>query len=283
MFFYPSLGGILFLFIVACGVIAYFIRKMFYKIDKRNEPVDLPISKDGKIKYRIPFDWEKKQKKEEWGIVSKDRLKLRATLIKNEGSHRYFLFMHGFHGIYEEGLLPCKMAFEDFKANCLVPDERASNGSEGKLSSLGFLETDDCLRWINEIKRRDPEASVVLMGQSMGGFIVMRAIDKIPPYVVSCIEDCGFSSAYEEIIYPFPKSIKWLVGFVAIIYFHLHFHVSITKDTTGKTLPNAKAPIMLVHGTGDRMVPYSFLKKNVDAVNPKVRKQSLLCLTPTTP
>ena len=49
------IGGILFLFIVACGVIAYFIRKMFYKIDKRNEPVDLPISKDGKIKYRIPF------------------------------------------------------------------------------------------------------------------------------------------------------------------------------------------------------------------------------------
>lgn len=270
------IGGLLFLFLVACGVIAFFIEKMFYRVDRRNTKVTLPTSEDGKISYRIPYDWEKKQTKEEWGIVSKDGLKLRATLIRNGNSHRYFLFIHGFHGVYDETLLPCKMAFEDFGANALAPDERASNGSEGKLSSLGFLETDDALLWIEEIKRRDPDASVVLAGQSMGGFIVMRAIDKLPPYVAAVIEDCGFSSAYEEIGYPFPKSIRWLVLFVATIFFRLRFHVSLKKDTTAKTLPHAKAPILLIHGTADRMVPFSFLDKNVKQVSPSVQKMVLV-------
>ena len=81
----------------------------------------------------------------------------------------------------------------------LYPDALAHGESDGKFIGMGWLERPDVLAWTDAIIQKDPEAEIILHGVSMGGATVMMASGEDLPDNVRCIvEDCGYSSAWDE-------------------------------------------------------------------------------------
>lgn len=86
--------------------------------------------------------------------------------------------------------------------NVLSISQRAHNKSEGETISMGYYESDDLLDWIQYIVKRDPDCSIVLYGVSMGAATVMMTLGKdIPRNIKAAIEDCGYTSAWDEFAY----------------------------------------------------------------------------------
>ena len=57
----------------------------------------------------------------------------------------------------------------------LLPAQRAHELSEGRYVGMGLLESDDLLGWVSLITAADPDARILLHGNSMGAATVMMA------------------------------------------------------------------------------------------------------------
>mgnify|MGYP000152272629 CR=1 FL=1 len=55
----------------------------------------------------------------------------------------------------------------------LLPAQRAHELSEGRYVGMGLLESDDLLGWVSLITAADPDARILLHGNSMGAATVM--------------------------------------------------------------------------------------------------------------
>ena len=82
--------------------------------------------------------------------------------------------------------------------NCLIVSVRGHGESTGKWLSMGLWESGDIELWCRHILTLDKDARIFLHGVSMGGATVMMAAGRNIPHVVGVIEDCGYSSLYEE-------------------------------------------------------------------------------------
>lgn len=95
--------------------------------------------------------------------------------------------------------------------------------SEGRYVGMGLLESDDLLGWVSLITAADPDARILLHGNSMGAATVMMAAGdaRLPRNVVAAISDCGYSSVVSqftdnaEAMFRLPHSLAVLLVKVA--------------------------------------------------------------------
>ena len=74
---------------------------------------------------------------------------------------------------------------------------------------MGWHDRKDVLMWVDKIIEMDPDSDIVLYGVSMGGATVMMTSGEDLPDNVKCIvEDCGYTSAWDE----FEYQLKELFG-----------------------------------------------------------------------
>lgn len=67
---------------------------------------------------------------------------------------------------------------------------------------MGAWDSDDIVEWINEIIKDNPKAEIALYGVSMGASTVMMTTGhNLPENVKVAIEDCGYTSAWDEFSY----------------------------------------------------------------------------------
>ncbi len=106
----------------------------------------------------------------------------------------------------------------------------------------------------------------------MGGATVMMVSgEDLPPNVKAIIEDCGYSSIYDEFSYELKHLFK-LPAFPI-----LYFASLITKIRAGYSLlrdgscteqvSKSKTPILFIHGDKDDFVPFYMLDKVYGAAN----------------
>ncbi|HBT73792.1 MAG TPA: alpha/beta hydrolase, partial [Lysinibacillus sp.] len=132
--------------------------------------------------------------------------------------------------------------------------------------------------WVNHIVSLNESAEIVLYGVSMGGATVMMASgENLPTNVKAIIEDCGYSSVWDEFSYQL-KAIFHLPAFPI-----MHFSSVVTKLKAGYTLGEAsaveqvaksKTPMLFIHGDNDTFVPSTMLNEVYEAAN--VPKQKLI-------
>jgi uncharacterized protein len=225
-----------------------FSKKKLFK--KKSD--DLPLSKKKDQK------WFEKVKKEEIGIKSYDNLKLHAYKIKNK-SKIWVIIVHGYTNSALEVLTPAKH-FYDMGYNLLIIDQRAHGKSDGKYSSMGWIERKDIISWINYLNGSEKNIKIILYGISMGANAVMMAVgEKLPKNVIGAIEDCGFLSIYHQFynqlkyLKHLPKPIIWSSHFFAKILIKFNIY----KADGFKQIQKGKIPMLFIHGEADKFVPIS--------------------------
>ena len=156
----------------------------------------------------------------------------------------------------------------DFNYNILFIDLRSYGKSEGKYTTYGIEDYKDLLKWIDYIIERNGEDSeIALFGISMGGNTVANVSDKVPTQVICIIDDCGFTSCYEQFRFMMkeqfhiPQFFLFFANIINIMVCHFSF-----KDIDARAcLKKSRVPVLFIHGKEDSFVPTYMGLENYEA------------------
>ena len=235
------------------------------EIKKKDDPQHILAEQERAIAYP-------KLKKHSTVITMKsfDGLELKALFarpVENSG-HDYALVIHGYRSEPRD-LAPNAVHFLDNGWNVIMPGQRGHGWSEGNYVDMGTFACRDMASWCRKIVELDPQARILLFGISMGGATVMMTSgEELPPNVMAAIEDCGYSSVWDQ----FEYRLKY--------EFHLPAHpildlasmlckvkngYSFKDGSSIRALAKAQIPMLFIHGDADDYVPFSMLEKNYEA------------------
>lgn len=170
------------------------------------------------------------------------------------------IIIHGY-GCHGQTMLHIGyMYHHDLGYNILLPDLHAHGLSEGESIQMGWLDRLDVEEWLpvaDSIFGGSTE--MVLHGISMGAATTMMTSgDALPPYVHAFVEDCGYTSAWDE----FSSEMKKQFHLPAFPI--LHATSWLCQQRYGWTFQEASAldqvakctlPMLFIHGDEDTYVP----------------------------
>lgn len=197
---------------------------------------------------------------QEFTIKSFDNLTLYARYFESFKGAPIELMFHGYRGNGERDLSTGIRRAKLCGRNAFIVDQRAHGKSEGHTISFGINERRDCLEWIKfVINHFGKDVKIVLTGISMGAATVMMASNMdLPSNVIGILADCGYDSPKNiikkyisdlklpaNIFYPFVKLGAKIFG-----------KFNLEEASAIEAVKNSKAPIILIHGTSDSLVPY---------------------------
>lgn len=209
-------------------------------------------------------------------ITSNDGLKLHNFIIKNKiKSNKWVIAVHGYtsQGIY---MSHYAKNFYDMGYNIIIPDLRGHGKSEGTYIGMGWHERFDILDLINYIINNYSNSQIVLFGVSMGAATVMSTSGEIlPQNVKAVIEDCGYTSAWNQFSHQL-KSLFKLPAFpllhIASVFCKLRAGYFISEVSIINQIKKSITPTLFIHGDNDNFVPFFMLDKLYNASQTKKEK-----------
>ncbi len=200
-------------------------------------------------------------------LISRDKLRLHAVKVRRN-SNRYAIICHGYMG---NAYQMSGFANEFYKRgfNLLLPDARGHGESEGDYIGMGWPERLDILEWIEFILDENPHASILLFGISMGGAtVMMTAGEDLPDNVKLIIEDCGYSSVWDQFSHnlrEFYNLPRFPVMHAASAMTKLRAGYGFKEASALEQLKKSKLPILFIHGDKDDFVPFEMLERLYEA------------------
>ncbi|MBQ4527492.1 MAG: alpha/beta hydrolase [Clostridia bacterium] len=206
---------------------------------------------------------------EQVSIVSYDGLKLVGNYYESCEGAPLFIFFHGYRS---SALRDGSGGFWHLTKkgyNVLLVDQRSHGKSDGRTISFGINERRDCISWINYvINRFGKDVKIILMGVSMGASTVLMASEQgLPDNVKGIVADCGYSSP-KKIIKSEIKQMKMpacILYPLAKLSARIFGGFNLDGADTCMAVSKCSVPILIIHGEGDRFVPYYMAKEIVDA------------------
>ncbi len=198
-----------------------------------------------------------------------------AVLFRNGDSHKWAIICHGYTA---EPCVMARYAREYYKKgyNLVMPYMRGTvkgvKSPKGVVAyTMGYLDKLDLVAWVNYAVELDPEAQIVLHGESMGAATVMMAVGESLPYNVKCaIEDCGYTGVWDE----FAHNIVDMFHLPVFPYLYAsqlcikrHIDLDFKKASSIEALKKSKTPMLFIHGEADTFVPFEMVYKNYEAFN----------------
>lgn len=205
--------------------------------------------------------WGKSHPFTHWHLKSFDGLKLSANCYETEdGNNRWAIVVHGY-GSSADKMMGFISPFVNRGFNVLAPDCRGHGRSGGDFIGMGWYDRLDIVGWINKIIVKDPEAEIVLYGISMGGATVMMTRGEDLPENVKCvIEDCGYTTIWNEFAYQLRQTFnqpEFPVLFAASSVCKIRNKFGFRDGSSIKQIAKGGAPILFIHGMEDTYVPYA--------------------------
>lgn len=196
-------------------------------------------------------------------ITNRSGEHIHSIFYKNpSGSNVFVIFCHGYGSAAKDN---AHMAMHYYKMgyNVLMPHMRAHCGSSHKYCTMGWLERLDIIDWINFITTTNKDCRIVLHGLSMGGAMVMMVTGEELPQSVACaIEDCGYTSVYDEYKAQVRK-VAHLPPFPALNIFRAAAKIiagfDIKEASATVQVRKSKTPTLFIHGSADDFVPFRML------------------------
>ena len=203
----------------------------------------------------------------ERSITAYDGVKLGARVIKqSERTGRVAICCHGYGATLGSTQVQAKM-FYDRGFDVFMLAMRGHKGSDGKVG-MAWIDRFDLSRWVDKIiGEYGAEVKIALYGISMGGSTVVAYAGMNPPSQVKCVvEDCGFSSQYDQYTASL-KSVKLPQCFIHLFNAGLRLvHGYSLYDADIAALAGKMSlPALFIHGDADDFVPFALGQKLFDA------------------
>lgn len=213
---------------------------------------------------------------EQLSVTTEDGYCLKGVIFSPEddagAGHRWVLLLHGYTG-WKEELYPiaCRYVQEGYHA--LLPDMRCSGESEGDFIGMGWTDRLDNMLWLDEILKRDPEAQIVLHGQSMGAACaLMMSAEQLPDQVRAVVSDCAYTDAWSM----FEKQMKDWFGLPSFplldsmnLMLQLRGGYDLKDASAINAVKNTSLSVLIIHGREDDMVPVSMAEELYKAASGK--------------
>lgn len=229
---------------------------------------DLIINNDGLSE----FDKEKWVKENTTEVnIQNGKLNLHGYIAKaKRKSNVWIIAAHGYT-MGATSMADCAKQFVHFGYNVLMPNLRGHGGTDGKYITMGWLDRLDMLKWIDYLIKEYGDIKIVLYGISMGAATVMMTSgEKLPDNVKCVIEDCGYTSVWDE----FGVELNYLFHlpkFPTLYYANLLIKIragySLKKASCIKQIQKSVTPTLFIHGDQDNFVPFYMLDKLYDNAN----------------
>ncbi len=202
----------------------------------------------------------------EVSIKASDGITLRADYIDGGYSKTAVLF-HGYHASPISNCAYVADMLYKNGYNLLMVYQRAHGKSDGRSTTLGYLEKEDALSWISYACENKGVDKVVVYGVSMGASAVAFASDRLKDEkICAMVLDCGFSSVYDQLCSEAGKLHVpiWSVIPILGVFYRLIFRGDM-RDSAEMHLADTKIPALFLHGLCDESVDISQGKKNYAA------------------
>lgn len=235
-----------------------------------NEDLNTPESEQT-VAQSERWDWLASQTLESWQITSEDGLNLVGSYIAADSPTTKSVILA--HGYASQGKDMESFAwfYRDILGfNVLMPDARGHGQSEGDYIGFGWHERKDYVLWIQMlIDKLGDDAQIALHGISMGGATVMMVSgEKLPDQVKVIVEDCGYTSAYDELAYQLRRMYKLppipILPATSVVT-KLKAGFSLYEASALKQVEKATLPILFIHGDDDRFVPTEMVYRLYEA------------------
>lgn len=194
-------------------------------------------------------------------IINQEGLRLNGYYIRSaQPTKKTAILVHGYTDCAFSMLPIAHIYSHQLGFNVLLPDLQYQGKSEGKAVNMGWKDRLDVIQWAkvaNSIFGNNTE--MVIHGISMGGATTMMVSgEKLPPYIKCFIEDCGYTSAWDEFSY----ELKEMFGlpdfpllYAASMLTKLRFGWSFGEASALKQVAKCKLPMLFIHGDVDTYVP----------------------------
>lgn len=183
-----------------------------------------------------------------------------AAFSPEEDSRDWVLLLHGYTG-WKEELYPIAFQYVQRGYHVLVPDMRCSGESEGDFIGMGWTDRLDNMLWLAQILSVNPDARIVIHGQSMGASCaLMMCGEELPSQVYAIVSDCAYTDAYHM----FAKQMKdWfnLPSFPLLDSMNLTLQArggyDLKEASALEAVKASRLPVLIIHGAEDDIVPVS--------------------------
>jgi fermentation-respiration switch protein FrsA (DUF1100 family) len=204
-------------------------------------------------------------------IVADDGSKLHALYVKSATeSPNTALIIHGYTDNSIRMLMIGHLYSEEMGYNILLPDLRAHGKSDGDYIQMGWKDRLDILKWINVSKYIYGDTThMVIHGISMGAATTMMVSGENLPENVKCfVEDCGYTSAWDEFAYKL-KEMYGLPEFPILHatswYAQMKVGWNFKEASALEQVKKCQLPMFFIHGDKDTYVPTWMVNKLYDA------------------
>lgn len=185
-----------------------------------------------------------------------------------QASRRTAIVVHGYNAGPPNIMMLARMYRDSLGFNVLTPSLRHHSYSEGNCVQMGWNDRLDVLKWAEIAHRHFDDTLQVLHGMSMGAATVMMASgEATPDYIRAFVEDCGYTSVWEEFNYISHHYLKRDSLLVQRIYDRTErkFDLDLSEASSVRQLAKCSKPMLFIHGDADKLVPVEMARKNYDA------------------
>lgn len=173
---------------------------------------------------------------------------------------RTAIIVHGYTDCAVRMLMIGYLYNHDLGCNILLPDLHYHGASEGRAIRMGWLDRLDVLRWMEVADGIfGGNTQMVVHGISMGAATTMMAAgERQKPYVKCFVEDCGYTSVWDE----FSNELKTSFGLPAFPLLYtaswlcdLKYGWNFREASALKQVAKCELPMLFIHGGADDYVP----------------------------
>lgn len=206
---------------------------------------------------------------------------LRDTFIVNRGvrQHAFYahrdealgtaVLVHGYTDCALRMMMLGKLYYDSLQFNVLLPDHVRHGQSEGEAIQMGWLDRLNIERWTEIADSLWAGKSIYLHGISMGAATVMMCSgDSLPESVKGIIEDCGYTSVWDEFsgeiknqfhlpVHPLMDMASWMC--------HHRYGWNFREASALEQVRKSRLPILFIHGDKDTFVPTEMVYRLYEA------------------
>lgn len=266
IFLLAALYVILVNFLVSAALVPSFMRKLdsFERITDESYAAQVQTS-DIQVNRQLALnhteEWLADTDSYKTSVISSDGYKLIAAVFyreEEEPSHLWALVLHGYTG-WKEEMYPFACWYYEQGYQVVVPDLRCQGESEGDYIGMGWTDHYDCTLWIDYILTQDPDAQIVIHGQSMGAStaLIMTGEESLSEHVAAVVSDCAYTDAYSMFG---DKVTEWfsLPAFPLVdsarIALILRGGYDLANASAIRAVTVSNTPTLFIHGTSDAMI-----------------------------